>query len=128
MWLCGVDARASIALDRVQSRQLDDTDAPVGALLPSCRDAASQLHCAVSLSVLCNRAFGLSYPFDVRLPMLFRQGRRDALADLQLLRPLVEQLGARATLQVLSGAGHSFPVRDDMIDALARWMERVTSG
>ena len=43
MWLCGVDARASIALDRVQSRQLDDTDAPVAALLPSCRDAARQV-------------------------------------------------------------------------------------
>ncbi len=39
----GVDARAPIALDHVPSTQLDDTDAPVAALLPSCQDAASQV-------------------------------------------------------------------------------------
>src|SRR5476649_1110747 len=32
--------------------------------------------------------------FDVRIPMLFLQGTRDELADLRLLRPLVDGLGA----------------------------------
>ncbi|HEY6893741.1 MAG TPA: alpha/beta family hydrolase, partial [Rhodanobacteraceae bacterium] len=35
---------------------------------------------------------------DVRVPMLFLQGTRDDLADLALLRPVVERLGASANL------------------------------
>ncbi len=46
----------------------------------------------------------------VDLPMLFLQGTRDALADLALLRPVLERLGARATLRVIEGADHSFRV------------------
>jgi len=41
-------------------------------------------------------------------PMLFLQGTRDTLADLALLRPICEKLGARATLHVIEGADHSF--------------------
>ena len=41
--------------------------------------------------------------FDVQVPMLFMQGTRDELADLQLLQPLVDELGPRATLKALSG-------------------------
>jgi len=47
---------------------------------------------------------------DVEIPMLFLQGTRDALADLSLLRPLLERLGSRATLHVVEGADHSFHV------------------
>ena len=47
---------------------------------------------------------------EVKLPMLFLQGTRDALADLQLLRPICAELGARATLHVIEGADHSFHV------------------
>jgi hypothetical protein len=39
----GVDEGASIVLDRVPSMQLDDTEAPLAALLVSCQDAASQV-------------------------------------------------------------------------------------
>jgi predicted alpha/beta-hydrolase family hydrolase len=46
----------------------------------------------------------------VRLPMLFLQGTRDALADLILLRPLCDTLGPLATLHVVDGADHSFHV------------------
>jgi uncharacterized protein len=46
----------------------------------------------------------------VAMPMLFLQGTRDALADLRLLRPICKQLGARATLQVVETADHSFHV------------------
>ena len=46
----------------------------------------------------------------VRLPMLFLQGTRDTLADLALLRPVLRQLGDRATLHVVEGADHAFHV------------------
>ncbi len=68
--------------------------------------------------------------------MLFLQGTRDTLADLQLLRPLVKRLGERATLQLTEGADHSFHVaarlgRTDeqvlaaVLDALAAWTNTV---
>lgn len=47
---------------------------------------------------------------DVDVPMLFVQGTRDRLADLELLRPIIPDLGARATLHVVEGADHSFHV------------------
>jgi predicted alpha/beta-hydrolase family hydrolase len=70
---------------------------------------------------------------DVRIPMLFMQGTRDELADLELLQPLVERLGARATLKLFPDADHSFhvpartgrkdaDVRAEMLDALAGWV------
>lgn len=71
--------------------------------------------------------------FNVQIPMLFLQGTRDALADLRLLKPLVEQLGDRATLKLLQDADHSFhvparsgrndgEVRSELLDALALWI------
>ena len=36
--------------------------------------------------------------FDVQVPMLFLQGTRDALAELDQIEPLCQELGARATL------------------------------
>ena len=44
----------------------------------------------------------------VRCPMLFHQGTRDRLADLGLLRPLLEEIGPRAELHVVEGGDHSF--------------------
>jgi hypothetical protein len=46
--------------------------------------------------------------FKVGKPMLFLQGSRDGLADLQLLKPLCERLGRRAELFVVEGGDHSF--------------------
>ena len=46
----------------------------------------------------------------VAVPMLFLQGTRDTLADLNLLRPVCERLGPRATLRVIETADHSFHV------------------
>jgi predicted alpha/beta-hydrolase family hydrolase len=73
---------------------------------------------------------------EVRVPMLFLQGSRDDLAELELLRPLVKRLGARATLEVFDDADHSFhvpartgrkdpEVRAAMLDALASWILRL---
>ena len=44
----------------------------------------------------------------VNVPMLFLQGTRDELAELNLLRPIAKKLRARATLHVIEGADHSF--------------------
>lgn len=73
---------------------------------------------------------------DVKVPMLFLQGTRDALADLALLQPLVSKLGARARLVRIEGADHSFHVtprtaRGDaeaqaaLLDALSAWIDEV---
>jgi predicted alpha/beta-hydrolase family hydrolase len=72
--------------------------------------------------------------FAVQVPMLFMQGTRDQLADLQLVQTLAGQLGARATLKLFQDADHSFhvPARTgrkdseiiaEMSDALADWIE-----
>ena len=64
--------------------------------------------------------------------MLFLQGDRDRLAELDLLRPVCRGLGDRATLRVIAGADHGFHVlkrsgRDDaevlgeLADATAAW-------
>lgn len=70
---------------------------------------------------------------EVRLPMLFLQGTRDALADTQLLVPMVAALGANATLRLFESADHSLhvPLRsgrtdeqvlDEVLDAAVSWM------
>jgi hypothetical protein len=45
------------------------------------------------------------------VPLLFLQGTRDTLADLALLTPVCEGLGARAELRIFDDADHSFHVR-----------------
>jgi len=71
--------------------------------------------------------------FDVDLPMLFLQGTRDELAALDLLQPLLQRLGERATLALFDDADHSFHVRARsgrtdaqtlaaMLDTMAGWM------
>jgi predicted alpha/beta-hydrolase family hydrolase len=47
---------------------------------------------------------------DVKIPMLFLQGTRDALADVSLLKPVVKGLGKLATLHLTEAADHSFHV------------------
>ena len=73
---------------------------------------------------------------DVKIPMLFLQGTRDALAELSLLEPVVKGLGNRATLHLAEGADHSFHVlkssgRNDqevlseILDAFAAWVNKI---
>ncbi len=47
---------------------------------------------------------------SVDLPMLFLQGTRDKLAELDLLQPVVSALGSSANLSIVNGADHSFHV------------------
>jgi len=44
----------------------------------------------------------------VTIPMLFLSGTRDALADLNLLKPTIKKIGQRAKLHLLDTADHSF--------------------
>lgn len=50
--------------------------------------------------------------FKIRLPMLFLQGTRDKLADLELLRPLCDRLQVQGQigLHIIEGADHGFHV------------------
>lgn len=75
---------------------------------------------------------------QVHIPMLFLQGTRDALGDLEHLQPLCTQLGRRATLKLLQEADHSFhvlvrsgrtnnEVRREMLDAVENWIDQVAS-
>ena len=76
---------------------------------------------------------------DIRVPMLFLQGRRDKLADPALLAPLVARLHPPATLRFFDFADHSFhvpahsgrtdaEVRAELLDALAGWIETLAAG
>lgn len=72
---------------------------------------------------------------EVGLPMLFLQGTRDGLAPLATLGPIVEKLGARASLHVVEGADHGFHVLvrsgrtdEEVIDELARTVARWLDG
>ena len=72
----------------------------------------------------------------VACPMLFLQGTRDALCQLELMRPVASRLGSRATLHVVEGADHGFAVlkrggrtQQDVLAELAatcaEWVERL---
>jgi hypothetical protein len=69
----------------------------------------------------------------VELPMLFLQGTRDELADLDLIRSVTERLGEKATLKTFEDADHSFHVRAKsgwndgqvmaaLVESASRWM------
>ena len=71
--------------------------------------------------------------------MLFLQGTRDEFAHLDLLQPLIRQLGDRATLSLFEGADHSFHVptrtgkkdseiKAEMLDTLASWLKSHVTG
>jgi predicted alpha/beta-hydrolase family hydrolase len=70
-------------------------------------------------------------------PLLFVQGTRDDLAELDLLRPVVKKLGTRATLHIVDHADHGFDVLvrsgrtraevlAEIAETVAAWMECVT--
>jgi len=69
----------------------------------------------------------------VEVPMLFVSGERDALAEMDLLAPVVAGLGDRATLHVIAAADHSLKVaaksgrtpaeaEAEALDAMSAWM------
>lgn len=73
---------------------------------------------------------------QVAVPMLFLQGTRDALADLDLVRQTTAALGQRATLHVVEAADHAFhvlvrsgrndaQVREQLQSAIAHWTNAI---
>ncbi len=76
---------------------------------------------------------------DVRLPLLFLQGTRDRLAELELVRAVCDGLGSNATLHVVQDGDHSFnvlkrtgrseqEVREELAATVARWAEHTVRG
>ena len=75
----------------------------------------------------------------VAVPMLFLQGTRDELAQLDLLRPVVAALAPRATLSLVEAGNHSFAVPKasgrsaaeviaGLADTAAAWIAGLTPG
>lgn len=75
---------------------------------------------------------------QVHLPMLFHQGTRDRLANLDLLRPVLAPLGPRVTLDIVDQADHDFAlpkrlgvdqeeVCRRLAERTARWMAANSS-
>jgi predicted alpha/beta-hydrolase family hydrolase len=73
---------------------------------------------------------------DARVPMLFLQGTRDALAEIGLIEGVMAGLGAAATLVAIDDADHSFhvpaksgrkdsSVLDELLDEAANWMRSL---
>jgi hypothetical protein len=69
----------------------------------------------------------------VQIPMLLVSGERDALAELDLLKPVIADLGPRAALHLINHADHSFKVaaksgrtaadaEAEALDAVAAWI------
>ena len=99
----------------------------------------------------CDGLFFLGYPLhppgktdqlrkdhlpSIEAPMLFIAGTRDALGKLDLLKPVVGELGTGAALHIIEGADHSFKVPKKMrrseedvaaeiVDAVIRWMDLI---
>ncbi|WP_257167830.1 alpha/beta family hydrolase [Bradyrhizobium sp. SRS-191] len=72
----------------------------------------------------------------VEVPMLFLQGTRDKLAEMELLEPVVKRLGLRATLHRIAHADHAFhvparsgkdaeAVMDELAQAFASWLDTL---
>jgi hypothetical protein len=70
----------------------------------------------------------------IGIPMLFLQGTRDPLADVNLIRSVHERLGERSTLHIIEGGDHSFrvpkssgraskDVMEEIVRIAAEWME-----
>jgi len=76
---------------------------------------------------------------NVTVPMLFLSGTRDALGEVDLLKPTIKKLGKRATLHLVETADHSFKVlkrsrktNEEVFDEMARgtaaWTAHLPSG
>jgi predicted alpha/beta-hydrolase family hydrolase len=102
----------------------------------------SQAQAAAPLAGVRGLAF-LGFPLHpagkpVHVPMLFVQGTRDKLAELQLIEPVVKRLGTSASLHLMQEADHSFhaPARSgrndrdamrEVLDTLSAWIS-ATAG
>lgn len=74
--------------------------------------------------------------FNVNYPMLFLQGTRDKLADLNLLKPIINKLSSKTALHIIEGADHSFhmpkslgrgeeEVFKELVNETVEWMNKI---
>jgi len=74
---------------------------------------------------------------DAKCPMLFLEGTRDPLCDLDLLKPVLKKIGPRATLHVIEGGDHSLSVpkssgrtaadvEQELVDVSVDWFGTLT--
>jgi predicted alpha/beta-hydrolase family hydrolase len=75
---------------------------------------------------------------ELKIPMLFLQGTRDDLAEMNLLEPVVTGLGGLASLHAVRDADHSFhvlarsgrndrEVMNEALDALSAWVDGLAT-
>jgi predicted alpha/beta-hydrolase family hydrolase len=75
----------------------------------------------------------------VDVPLLFLQGTRDTFAQPDLLLPVIERLGTRATLHFVEGGDHSFSilkrsgrsaeqVMNELVDTIVEWARTLGLG
>lgn len=117
-----------------------------GGRMTSQAQAAAPLPGVVGLAFLGFPLHPPKQPSDSRaehlgrvgVPMLFLQGSRDEFAESDWLLPLIERLGALATLELIDGADHSFhvparsgrtdrDVRRGVFEMLTRWIDSVAA-
>ena len=105
----------------------------------------------VSEGYTCEGLFFLGYPLhppgkteqlrkehlpSINVPMLFVAGTRDPLSKLELLEPIIRDLGPKATLHLIEGGDHSFKVpkrsgrtadevQEEIARAVFRWIESL---
>jgi predicted alpha/beta-hydrolase family hydrolase len=139
-----VRASVAAAVELAQGLPLFAGGKSFGARMTSQAQAEAPLACVRGLVFLGFPLHPANQPSDeraghladVRVPMLFVQGTRDALADTGLLLPMVEKLRPGATLKLIEQADHSFhvPVRSgrtdveimhQALDGAASWMRDI---
>jgi uncharacterized protein len=130
--ICQATVRAAVAeaAQRMPGTKLIAGGKSFGARMTSQAQAAAALQGVSGLAFLGFPLHPPKQPADTRaehlaavqIPMLFMQGTRDEFAQLDLLRPLIQRLGARATLNLIEDADHSFhvPARSGRTDAQVR--------
>lgn len=67
---------------------------------------------------------------DINIPMLFLQGTKDKLAEIDLIKKVIKKLKT-ATLEQFEGADHSFKVSKqnilpDLASTASEWMRRLS--
>ncbi|MBK6689639.1 MAG: dienelactone hydrolase family protein [Deltaproteobacteria bacterium] len=66
--------------------------------------------------------------YGLRVPMLFVQGDRDALAEMPRLGPVLARLGDQATFELFPGADHTFSKVDpaEVVRRTLAWLSKRT--
>ena len=63
---------------------------------------------------------------EVPVPQLFISGSRDNLCKLELLKPVLEKIGAPARLHIVEGGDHSLaPSRKAPFEGMGEWLDKM---